>query len=333
MSATALLDRWTSAKANAWYAKQPWLLGCNFIPSNAINQLEMWQEPTFDPTTIDRELGWAAGLGFNTVRVYLHDLAWDDDASGFKARIHKFLALAGAHGIRPLFVIFDDCWNADPKIGKQPDPIPGVHNSGWLQSPGKTIVNNPGAWLRLEMYVHDIIGAFASDQRILAWDLYNEPGQNDQGLKTLPLLKSVFQWAREAAPTQPVTAGMYNTITEINEFLISASDVISFHNYNDAADLEKQIAALKKHGRPLICTEWLRRGFSEVAASLPIFFREHVGCLNWGLVAGKTQTIFPWGSKPGAPTPELWFHDLFKPDGQPFNPLEIALFKQLNQKR
>ena len=333
MPAPALLDRWTAAKANAWYAKQPWPLGCNFIPSTAINQLEMWQQPTFDAPTIDRELGWAAGLGFNTTRVYLHNLAWEDHASGFKARIQKFLGLAASHGIRPIFVIFDDCWNADFKLGKQPDPIPGVHNSGWLQSPGKAIVNNPDAWLRLEMYVHDIVGNFAGDERILAWDLYNEPGNSEQGVKSLPLLKKVFQWAREAAPTQPVTAGLWNDNQEINQFILSACDIVTFHNYNGPEDLEKQVAALKEQGRPLICTEWLRRGFSEVAANLPIFHRERVGCLNWGLVAGKTQTIFPWGSKSGAATPELWFHDLFRPDGTPFNPQEIAMFKELSGKR
>ncbi len=38
--------RWSVEKANEWYAKQPWLVGCNFIPSTAVNQLEMWQEET-----------------------------------------------------------------------------------------------------------------------------------------------------------------------------------------------------------------------------------------------------------------------------------------------
>jgi hypothetical protein len=324
------LEPWPAAQAQDWYARQPWVLGCNFIPSSAINQLEMWQHDTFDPATIDRELGWAAGIGMNTVRVYLHDLAWDDDGRGFKARLDRFLGLAAKHGIRALFVLFDDCWNSDPKTGPQPAPVPGVHNSGWLQSPGAAIVNKPAAWLRLEMYVHDIVGTFAADERILLWDVYNEPGNSNQGTKSLPLLKMAFQWAREAAPTQPVSAGLYADNQEFNEYQIAASDVITFHNYNGADDLAKQIANLKKHGRPLICTEWLRRGHSEVAANLPIFHREHVGCCNWGLVSGKTQTIFPWGSPAGAPEPALWFHDLFKKDGTPFNPQEVALYQQLS---
>jgi hypothetical protein len=329
MSTGLSLERWPAEKAQAWYDRQPWIVGCNFIPSTAINQLEMWQEETFDPGTIDRELGWAAGIGLNTVRVYLHNLAWADDGAGFKARVNRFLDLAARHGIRAILVIFDDCWNADPKVGPQPAPIPGVHNSGWMQSPGVAIVNKPSAWLALELYVHDIVGSFGADKRVLAWDLYNEPGNSSQGMKTMPLLQAVFQWAREAAPTQPLTAGMYCDNKEFNEYQIATSDVISFHNYNGADDLARQIGELKKHKRGLICTEWLRRGHSEVAANLPIFHRERVGCCNWGLVSGKTQTIFPWGSPQGATEPALWFHDLFKKDGAPFNPQEVALFQKL----
>ena len=125
--------RWTAEKANAWYREQPWLVGCNFTPSTAINQLEMWQAETFDADTINRELGWAAELGFNTARVYLHDLVWQANADGFKQRIDRYLEIAAGHGIKTTFVLFDDCWNPDPKLGKQPDPIPGVHNSGWIE--------------------------------------------------------------------------------------------------------------------------------------------------------------------------------------------------------
>jgi len=56
-------ERWSAEKANAWYDRLPWLVGCNFIPSTAVNQLEMWQAETFDADTIDRELGWAKGVG------------------------------------------------------------------------------------------------------------------------------------------------------------------------------------------------------------------------------------------------------------------------------
>ncbi|HVF26245.1 MAG TPA: hypothetical protein VNA23_10170, partial [Anaerolineales bacterium] len=222
-------SRWSIEKANEWYARQPWLIGCNFIPSNAINQLEMWQADSFDPTTIDSELSWAAGIGFNTVRTFLHDLAWEADSSGFKNRINHFLDIASRHGIRPILVIFDDCWNPNPAIGSQPVPKPGIHNSGWVQSPGLDVVNQDSStWGRLENYVRDIIGSFANDERILLWDLYNEPGNSGNGERSLPLVKSVFEWAWAVNPSQPLSVGVWFDNRELNEFQLAASDIITF---------------------------------------------------------------------------------------------------------
>jgi hypothetical protein len=317
------IQRWSKERANRWYDGLPWLVGCNFIPSTAINQLEMWQADTFDPQTIGRELGWAADIGFNTVRVYLHDLAWEADAKGFKKRIDQFLGIAAQNGIKPLFVIFDDCWNANPKIGPQPEPIPSVHNSGWLQSPGLDIVNNPESWERLERYVGDVVSTFSQDERVLMWDLYNEPGNNNNGKKSLPLVKEVFEWARSANPCQPLTVGIWFDVKELNAFQLAASDVITFHNYKPADDLVQQIAALKQYGR---------RG-SLVETNLPIFHQENVGCINWGLVAGKTNTIWQWGTEEGAPEPDPWFHDLFRQDDTPYREQEVALFRKLTMEK
>jgi len=337
-----MINRWSTEKANAWYARQPWLVGCNFIPSSAVNQLEMWQAKTFDPGTIDRELGWAAGIGFNTIRTYLHDLAWGADADRFKRRLDQFLGIAIGHGIRPILVIFDDCWNPKPKTGPQPAPSPGVHNSGWVQSPGQAVVNHgPSAWARLESYVQDLLGTFAQDERILLWDLYNEPGNRGNGDKSLPLVQSVFEWARAANPSQPLSVGVWFENKKLNDFQLGASDVITFHNYNAAQDLERQIAELKTHGRSLICTEWMARTRgSLVSTNLPVFARERVGCLNWGLVAGKTNTIYSWRRpldslnpakwfRDKTAEPKVWFHDLFRTNGTPYDPAEIALFKKL----
>jgi hypothetical protein len=323
--------RWDAAKAAAWYARQPWLVGCNFIPSTAINQLEMWQADTFDPATIDRELGWAGNkLGFNTVRVFLHDLAYQADPKGFKQRVGKFLDIADRHGIRPLFVIFDDCWNQNPKVGKQPAPKPGIHNSGWLQSPSTTVVCDPGQWDLLESYVTDVVGTFGNDKRVLMWDLYNEPGNEKLNDKSKGLLTQVFAWARKAKPSQPLTVGVWRDDKTLNPIMLDHSDIITFHEYGNAKALERKIAGLKKLGRPVICTEWMARtNDSKVLTHLPIFHREKVGCYIWGLVSGKTQTIYPWGSKPGSPEPKVWFHDLFRADGTPFDPKEIELFHRL----
>lgn len=331
-SAHAQDSRWSAEQANDWYKKQPWLVGCNFIPSTAINQLEMWQADTFDPKSIDRELGWAADLGMNSVRVYLHDLAWQADAKGFKKRMGEFLDIAKKHKIRPLFCIFDDCWNTNPQIGKQPEPTPGVHNSGWVQSPSSAIVTEPKEWDRLEKYVEDILTTFGKDDRILLWDLYNEPGNTNLKEKSLPLLQKVFQWARKAKPSQPVSVGVWFDNKTLNDYQLANSDVITFHNYNHAGDLEKQIENLKKLGRPVICTEYMARTRnSKFETCLPVFKKHNVGCYNWGLVAGKTNTIYPWNSPKNAPEPKVWFHDIFRPDGTAFDPKEVALIKKLTK--
>ena len=193
-------SKWSIEKANQWYAEQPWRVGCNFIPSSAINQLEMWQAETFDPDTIERELGWAEELGFNALRVYLHDLLWMQDAQGFKGRIEQFLDTADRHKISTMFVLFDDCWHDDPKLGVQPTPKPGVHNSGWAKSPGSKVIQNPQEWGRLEDYVSDILTTFGNDERVIIWDIYNEPGNfflDFQSQSPLPrTLKIIAQLAR-----------------------------------------------------------------------------------------------------------------------------------------
>lgn len=187
------------------------------MPADAINQLEMWQEATFDPAEIDRELGWAQDLGMNSMRVFLHDLLWQQDAAGFKRRIGKFLDIAARHGIRPIFVLFDSVWDPDPHLGPQRPPIPGVHNSGWVQGPGKAALEDPKQYARLEAYVRNIVGSFGQDQRVLAWDVWNEPKYDEE--RVVLLLGRVFTWARDANPSQPLTSGLYGEAGSLTEKL------------------------------------------------------------------------------------------------------------------
>lgn len=326
-----LNTRWTADRARDWYSKLPWLVGCNFIPSTAINELEMWQADTFDLETIDRELGWAASIGMNTARVYLHDLAWSQDPEGFKSRISAFLDIAKRHGICPMLVLFDSCWNPEPKIGKQPETIIGVHNCGWVQSPGAKSEVDESTWPNLEAYVHDIVSSFRDDERILLWDVYNEPAN-----QALPLLKEVFKWVRNAQPSQPISSGKFNRDAagaDVAAYQIAASDVITCHHYGFPDDLRVFLGELLAENRPIICTEWMARTHgSKVQTNLQVFKELGVGCIIWGLVYGKTQTIYPWGSEAGTPEPELWFHDLFRPDGTPFDIEEIEIFRTLTGK-
>jgi hypothetical protein len=334
--------RWTEQKAKDWYAEQPWLVGSNYIPSTAINELEMWQADTFDPKRIDTELGWAQSLGLNTMRVFLHDLLWKQDPDGFKKRIDIFLSIAQKHKIRPIFVLFDSCWDPNPKLGKQRAPRPGVHNSGWVQSPGAAALKDPAEYPRLEAYVKGVVGAFASDKRILAWDVWNEPDNTNDGSYAseeppnkvqlvLALLPKAFEWAREAGATQPLTSGVWNgdwanpeTLGPMEKIQLGDSDVISFHSYEKPAVFEKRVLSLQQYGRPIFCTEYMARGNgSTFQGTLPIAKKYHVAAINWGLVAGKTQTYLPWDSWKHPYTdrePAVWFHEIFRTNGQPYSP-------------
>ena len=319
-------EQWTPQQAWNWYNQQPWMIGSNFTPSTAINQLEMWQAETFDPMTIERELGWAQSLGLNTVRTYLHDLLWEQDAPGFISRIDQFLKIASTKGIKPILVIFDDCWNREFSLGPQPAPRPGVHNSGWVQSPGYNVVLDPSQWGRLQRYVQGLLGVFSRDPRIRMWDLYNEPGNNNLKEQSLPLAKAVFNWAREVRPEQPLTMGVWFENEPLNAFQVSASDVITFHDYNPVDHLKTTIERLRPFGRPLVCTEYMARvRGSRFETHLPVFKAENVGAINWGLVAGKTQTYLPWASEP-VPSDE-WFHEIFHTDGTPYKESEVAAIR------
>jgi hypothetical protein len=245
----------------------------------------------------------------------------------------RYLDIAAGHGIRTIFVLFDDCWNKESRLGPQAAPQPGIHNSGWVQSPGEALVLGPTAWPRLEKYVTEVVSAFAGDTRVLLWDLYNEPGNRGLEAASLPLLRLAFAWARAGEPSQPLSAGVWAGFEPVTDFLLAASDVITFHNYNDTASLEQQIAELRQHGRPLICTEYMARTRgSRFETHLPIFVRERVGAINWGLVAGKTNTIYQWGTPLPGREPELWFHDIFRPDGTPYRQAEVDAIRQATGK-
>lgn len=347
-------ERWTEAEAKSWASKQPWVSGANFLPSTAINQLEMWQADTFDPTTIDRELGWAESIGMKTMRVFLHDLLWQQDPDGFKQRIDQFLEIADKHHIRPVFVFFDSCWDPNPKLGPQHPPIPGVHNSGWVQSPGREALMDRAQEARLEAYVKGVVSAYANDKRIYAWDLWNEPSNGDDSsypaatqaailARINELLPKVFDWARSANPTQPLTSGVWqgdwtsiDTMDETSRIQINQSDIISFHNYGWPEIFEKAAIQLEQFHRPLLCTEYMARGAgSTFDTILPIMWKHHIGAINWGLVAGKSQTYLPWDSwqRPYVrDKPTIWFHDVFSTDGRPYREREAELLREYNSK-
>jgi hypothetical protein len=343
---------WTDQRANDWYARQPWLVGSNYIPATVINELEMWQADTFDPHRIDLELGWAQSIGLNTMRVFLHDLLWQQDPAGFRKRIDAFLAIAAKHHIRIIFVLFDSCWDPNPRLGPQRAPRPGVHNSGWVQSPGAAALSDPNQYPRLQAYVKGVVGAFSKDPRVLAWDVWNEPSNtNDPAYASqepprkkelvLALLPQAFAWAREAGPSQPLTSGLWEgadwsspqKLDAIARVQLEQSDVLSFHNYDAPAEFRKRVDSLRIYGRPILCTEFMARPRgSTFAAILPIAKEYKVAAINWGLVAGKTQTWLPWDSWTNpyvTRQPDEWFHEIFRTDGQPYRQSEVDFIGQI----
>jgi hypothetical protein len=342
--------QWTQGRANQWYAEKGWLLGCNYAPSTAVNQLEMWEADSFDPITIERELGWAANLGFTSIRVFLHHLLWEHDAEGLKNRMEIFLSIADKHGIGVMFVLFDSVWNPFPEPGKREYKI-GVHNSGWLQSPGLEILTDLSRHDELEGYVKGVVSHFADDKRVHVWDLFNEPcntngssygayePKNKADL-SLALLKKTFAWAREVDPSQPLTAGVWigewcdEKIKMLDRFMLENSDVITFHNYESPVEMERRIKILQRFNRPILCTEYMARGFNNTFESiLPIFEKHKVGGYSWGLVAGKTQTSYPWDSWTVTydGEPSLWFHDILRADGTPYIEQEVNYLTQLKK--
>jgi Cellulase (glycosyl hydrolase family 5) len=344
---------WTKEQANNWYSKQPWFVGANFLPSSAINQLEMWQAETFDTATIAKELKWAAAIGMNTMRVFLHDLAYKQDPQGFKKRIEVFLRIADRYHIKPLFVLFDSCWDPFPHIGKQHEPAPFLHNSGWVQSPGADALKDTSQHPRLKKYVTDIVTTFNKDKRIMGWDVWNEPDNTNNSSYgrfepynkvelVHSLLKNVFVWTRAANPVQPLTAGIWagdwsvhDSLRAIEKLMVEQSDIISFHNYGKAEDFERCIKWLEKYERPILCTEYMSRGNgSFFETSLPVAKKYKVAAFNWGLVNGKSQTIYPWDSwdKRYYAEPDLWFHDVFRVDGSAYRQAEVELIKKLTKK-
>ncbi|MEP6513352.1 MAG: 1,4-beta-xylanase [Parafilimonas sp.] len=327
---------WTKQTANEWYKKWGWLRGCDFIPSTAINQLEMWQAETFDSATINRELGYAESIGMNVMRVYLHHVAWQADKEGFKNRMNIYLSIANKHGISTIFVFFDDCWNATYHAGTQPAPKTGIHNSGWVRDPGQLLYDSAAIISTLEAYVKDVLNTFRYDKRIFLWDLYNEPGNSDYGNKSLPLLKDVFIWARQANPDQPLSAGVWNKeLPDLNAYQLANSDVITYHNYDNEKNHKYCIDTLKKNKRPLVCTEYMARTRnSKFFNIMPMLKAEHIVAINWGLVAGKTNTMYAWDTPmPNGEEPKIWFHDIFRKNGTPFDSKETVFIKSLTGKK
>jgi hypothetical protein len=315
----------------SWYRKTGVLRGVNYLPRTAVNTTEMWSKDTYDTKTIDQELDWARSVGYNSVRVPLQFLVWKADAAGFKDRMRDFLKRADARGMTVVFVLFDDSRDSgsDPYLGKQKDPVPGVQNSGWTPSPGLERVANTNAWPELERYVKDVVDSFRRDPRVSMWDLYNTPGNAGMRDRSLPLLEATFRWARSVRPQQPLTSGPWSDFgSPMSARIMELSDVISLQTFDEREGARAKILACQVYRRPVICTDWLKRGAgSTFAEILPVFAEMRVGWFNRGFVRGRTQLFIPKDRRTAEPEPALWEHDVLREDGKPFDEKEVQLIR------
>ena len=333
---------WTVEQAQQWMDAQPWIVGCNYVPSYAINQFEFWQEESFDPAVIDKDLGYAEQLGFNAIRIYLHEGLWYADAEGFKDRINRFMDIAKGHGLRCIITFFTNGGNHDAefKLGPQPQPIPGKHNSNWIPSPGKKVIENPAEWPRLKAYVQDILRTYGQDDRVLYWCLCNEPENFKNGCDVKYFMPEVYKWAWEVRPSQPLSSpvwqrpGIHGASTKLDlvSFVCTYSDIITFHCYSKPAEVKTMIDMLSRFGRPMVCQEYLARTYGNTFQEvMPLFKEKKVGAINWGLVNNKCHFHLPWGHKDGDPEPEIWFHDIFHADGTPYDAAEVEFIQEMTK--
>jgi hypothetical protein len=286
----------------------------------------------------------------NTMRVFLHNLLWKQDPRVFLHRMDEFLEVADKHHIRIMFVLLDSVWDPNPHPGQQRAPKPHVHNSGWVQAPGAELLKDESRWnTELKPYIVGLLRRFGQDKRVLMWDLMNEPDNDnsvykseelpDKSSRALKLLREEWKWAREVNPSQPLTSGVWkgkwssnSLLSEMERFQLENSDVITFHSYDRPEETKRRIDSLRRFNRPIVCTEYMARPLGSTFASiLPLLKKEHVGAYNWGFVNGKSQTIYPWDSwqKSYEAEPTVWFHDIFRQDGKPYDAKEVELIRQL----
>ena len=348
----AELQRWSREKAWEWKRNQPWWRGCNYMPANCANRIDMWQELDCEKhfAAADTELALARKIGFNTIRVILEFVVWDQDHDGFMARLERFLDLAHRHGIATMICFGNDCTvpksdpNSSPHLGPQHYDW-GYHggrrksqHGSYRGQTGYSLLDEPETRERFFAMVAEIVAKYARDPRVNVWDLFNEPGNNNRDELSIPHVKRIFEVARACAPDQPLTTGVWSSRElEVEKLAIELSDVISFHCYAPFPVMVEKIAQLRSYGRPLMNTEWLNRiGNNDIREIFPLFFLEGVDCWMWGFVAGLYQTYEPWenywrmveeGRFPAEFDITRWQHDLIRPSLRPYDPREIEIIR------
>lgn len=348
--------RWTAEEATEWYEAFPWIRGCNFIGSDCAGRIDMWQSYRSEEhfATAERELALAEKIGFNSIRLLVEFDVWYQEHDAFTENLERYIALAASHGLSVVIALANEAaisrgeFSLKP-LGEQSYAL-GYHQGRLPLSPEQAA--KPGIHpLEVEPWkshylrmVREIVEKYRDDERVVMWNVYNEPGIII-GERAIPLLSALFETVRACDPVQPLAADVWHPVkggeisNPIDKVSFELSDVISFHSYTAYRWFVPQIEALKKLGRPIFLTEWLNRiSHNDVAEIYPLLYLEKIACYCWGFVVGKTQTNEPWDSLwlqyENGTHPELdftkWQHDLFRPSLHPYDPHEIEIITEYN---
>lgn len=350
--------QWTKEKAWAWYNARPWLRGCNYMSADCANRVDQWQEYGFEERfeTTRKELALMQQTGFNTVRLILEYIVWEQEHDGFMERFERYIELCHSFGISCMITLANDCMQ--PKSELWRPPYLGEQSYAWGYHGGRIksqhgVLTEPSPHVYLDdpktregyfEMVKEIVTKYKDDERICMWDVYNEPGNARRQHVTMPNLERIFAICRRIDPSQPLTCAVWSMspdpakpLNAVEQYALDHSDIVSYHCYKNFNDHVQILSRLKKLGRPIVNTEWLARIYhNDVFDVFPLFFLEKIGCYNWGFVAGKYQTYEPWEStwvKYENQTETdvdftKWFHDLYRPNHRPYDPKEIAVIRR-----
>lgn len=356
-------ERWSESKAQEWYDKLPWLRGCNFIGSDCANRFDMWQSYKAEEklATAKRELALCEDIGFNTVRIWIIFESWLNEPQFFMQMLEEYISICAEHHLAVMLCLTSEedlpCGEYSDfrpiRVGEQKYAV-GYHQGQFPESAERAALPKwhyaqstelaPKFW----QMIKDIVNKYATDERILCWNIYNEPGITLKEDECIPVLTKMFETVRACDPIQPVTADVWRGLneddspkTKVEEIALKNSDIISFHNYSSYCKFCKLVDAFSIYNRPIFCTEWLHRINHNIVGEIyPLLYIKNIANYCWGFVVGKTQTNEPWDilwNEYYDPNKNVdydftkWQHDLFRPNFRPYDPTEIDLIKQFNK--
>ena len=354
--------QWSAEKANRWYGKLPWLRGCNFIGSDCANRFDMWQSYRAREKlrTAERELALCRELGFNTVRLWIIFEAWLNEPEFFMEMLERYLTICAENGLSVMLCLANEEDLPQGEFGEfecrrvgEQDYALGYHQGRFPEPPETAArlkwhyAQSPELAPAFWQMIREIVTRYAEDERILCWNVYNEPG-NALGEACVPILERMFQEVRSCDPIQPLTADVWRGMGDDDwpehreeAVALQNSDIISFHNYEPFPAFCRAVDRFRTLGRPLFCTEWLHRICrNEVRDTYPLMYLANIANYCWGFVVGKTQTNEPWEmiweqyEDPHIHTDydfTKWQHDLFRPNLRPYDPRETELIRSYNR--